>query len=57
MITLPHGETLAKELGEDAGITKVIMEGRGHVLHVEERERYTKLIQRLVEKTEKLPSE
>ncbi|KAL9612903.1 MAG: hypothetical protein Q9167_002536 [Letrouitia subvulpina] len=57
MITLPHGETLAKELGgEAAGVTKTIVDGRGHVLHLEEEERYRQLLERLVEEVERLDS-
>ncbi|KAL8785135.1 MAG: hypothetical protein Q9213_003553 [Squamulea squamosa] len=54
MITMPHGETLAKELGEEEGVTKIIVEGRGHVLHLEEQKLYQEVVQRMVEKTENL---
>lgn len=54
MITVPHGETLARELGEDQGVTKVIVEGRGHVLNFEEEKLYQGLLEKMVEKTENL---
>lgn len=54
MITLPHAETLANELGETEGVTKIIFDGRGHVLHIEEREKYIKVLESMVEKTEEL---
>ncbi|KAL8941913.1 MAG: hypothetical protein Q9211_001608 [Gyalolechia sp. 1 TL-2023] len=54
MITVPHGETLAKELGEKEGVTKIIVDGRGHALHMEERDMYIKALESIVEKTEKL---
>ncbi|KAL8863641.1 MAG: hypothetical protein Q9178_000324 [Gyalolechia marmorata] len=54
MITVPHGETLARELGEEGGVTKIIVEGRGHVLHLEEHRLYQEVLQRMIEKTENL---
>ncbi|KAL8814323.1 MAG: hypothetical protein Q9223_006436, partial [Gallowayella weberi] len=54
MISVPHGETLARELGEEEGVTKIIVQGRGHVLHVEEKIFYNETLQRMVEKTENL---
>ncbi|CAL8576461.1 hypothetical protein XPA_002342 [Xanthoria parietina] len=54
MITVPHGDTLARELGEDEGVTKIIVEGRGHVLHLEEEKLYRGVLQKMVEKTENL---
>lgn len=53
MITFPHAETLAKELGKK-GVTKIIFDGRGHALHIEEREVYIKALESIVDKTEKL---
>ena len=54
MITLPHGEILCKELGgEEKGVTKVIVQGRGHGLPMEWRREFTKLIGSFVEKTRK----
>lgn len=52
LITVPHGEILAKELGENMGVTKRIFEGRGHYLPIEERAEFRKLIEGIVEKTE-----
>ena len=53
MITAPHAEVLVKELGgEEAGVTRVIYEGKGHALMMEERWSFTKLIGEFVEKTE-----
>ena len=55
MITLPHGEILCKELGgEERGVTKVIVEGKGHGLPMEWRRELTKLIGGFIEKTQKL---
>ena len=57
MITVPHAEVLAGELGgEQGGIKKTIFEGRGHVLAWEEREEFKRLISGLIEKTESLHS-
>ena len=53
LITVPHGEVLAQELGgEKMGVTKRIFEGRGHYLPLEERVEFRKLIEGIVEKTE-----
>ncbi|KAL8803517.1 MAG: hypothetical protein Q9182_003118 [Xanthomendoza sp. 2 TL-2023] len=54
MISVPHGETLARELGEEEGVTKIIVQGRGHVLHMEDKTFYRETLQRMVEKTENL---
>ena len=52
LITVPHGEILAKELGEEMGVTKMIFEGRGHYLPMEERAKFRRLIEGIVDKTE-----
>ncbi|KAL8936252.1 MAG: hypothetical protein Q9216_005032 [Gyalolechia sp. 2 TL-2023] len=54
MITVPQGLTLAKELGDDEGVTKIIVDGRGHVLHIEERDMYIKALESIVEKTDEM---
>lgn len=54
MITAPHGDILARELGGDEGVTKIIVEGRGHVLHMEEEKLYREVLQKMVEKIENL---
>ncbi|KAL8689427.1 MAG: hypothetical protein Q9218_004900 [Villophora microphyllina] len=54
MITVPHGEILAKELGEEQGVTKIIVDGTGHVLHVEEREKYDQWLESMMDKVENL---
>ncbi len=55
MITLPHGEVLCDELGgEERGITKIIVQGRGHALPMEWRREFTRLIGGFVEKTQNL---
>ena len=55
MITYPHAEVLVKELGgEDSGLTKVVFKGRGHVIPLEERKEFAKIISDLVAKTEGL---
>lgn len=53
LITVPHGETLAKELGgEEMGVTKKIFEGKGHYVPIEERAEFRVLIEGIVGKTE-----
>ncbi len=53
MITVPHGEILVRELGgEESGVKRVIFEGKGHALMMEERWAFTKLVGDFVEKTE-----
>ena len=55
MVTPPHGEVLCKELGgEERGLTKVIVEGRGHGLPMDWRRDFTKLIGKFVERTQAL---
>ena len=55
MITVPHGEVLARELGgADAGVTVVIKEGIGHVIMMEERAEFKRLIEAMIEKTSHL---
>ena len=55
MITVPHGEVLCKELGgEERGVTRIIVQGKGHGLPMEWRREFTKLIGGFVEKTQKL---
>lgn len=56
MVTTPHGEILCEELGgEEKGVTKVIVEGRGHALPMEWRRGLTKRLGNFVEKTQALP--
>ena len=52
MITVPHGETLAQELGEEGGVTKMIIPGRGHVLHMEEHVLYNQTLERMMDKVD-----
>ncbi len=55
MITVPHAEVLVRELGgEESGVKRVVMKGRGHVLQMEEREAFKKLVEELVDKTENM---
>ena len=55
MLTIPHGIMLADELGgEESGLKKVIFEGKGHVLMMEEKLEFDKLITQIVEKTERM---
>ena len=55
MISLPHGDVLCEELGgEEKGVTKVIVEGKGHALMIEWRREFTKLLAGFIEKTQKL---
>ena len=53
MITPPHGEVLAAELGgPDQGLTTIMVEGKAHGLPMEWRREMTKAVATLVEKTE-----
>ena len=52
MITWPHAEVLAKELGE--GVKYVVFDDKGHVLFWEAREDFTKLMEDLVDRTARL---
>ncbi|KKY20025.1 putative alpha beta hydrolase [Phaeomoniella chlamydospora] len=52
MITFPHGEILAKELGE--GVEFKVFEGRGHALCIEERDEFNRLLENFVHKTKRL---
>ena len=55
MITQPHGELLVKELGgEEEGVARCMVEGRGHGLPMEWRRPLTKVIAEFVEKAGKL---
>ena len=58
MITVPHAEVLIRELGGEGegevGVKRVIFEGRGHVLPMEEREEFGRLVKGIVERTERL---
>ena len=54
MITVYHGEMLVKELGgEELGITRRVFQDRGHVLPIEERKEFARLIEQIVAKTER----
>ena len=53
MITAAHAEMLVRDLGgEERGVTRIIFPGRGHVLPMEEREEFARLIVAMIEKTE-----
>ncbi|KAI9717737.1 MAG: hypothetical protein M1812_004466 [Candelaria pacifica] len=53
MITVPHAEVLARELGgESVDVTKTIFEDAGHYLPMEKRNKFRALIEGIVEKTE-----
>ena len=55
LITVPHAEILYNGLGgEDAGISKIIFEGRGHYLPYEERKEFKRLMEAFIAKTEAL---
>ncbi len=54
MLTVPHAEVLAQELGEEGGVTKRIFQGRGHVLMWEEREEFRRLISALIDKAKNM---
>lgn len=56
MITFPHGQLLAAELGgPEKGITFIPVEGKAHALNMEWRRELTRAIAALVERTEALP--
>ena len=58
MITFPHGETLARELGgEESGITVRFIEGQAHVIPAEMRAEFRGWIEEIVGKTEALTLE
>ncbi|KAA6407085.1 MAG: hypothetical protein FRX48_09151 [Lasallia pustulata] len=58
MITPPHAEVLVTDLGgEEQGVTKYIFQGRGHVLMLEERKEFARLIAAFIEKTEAMKGE
>ena len=53
MITFPHGELLAQELGgTERGVTFIAVEGKAHALQMEWRRGLTKAIAALIEKAE-----
>jgi len=55
MITTPHGEVLAAELGgQEKGLTVIMVEGKAHGLPMEWRREFTKAVAALVEKTESM---
>ena len=55
MITVPHAEVLVWVLGGEEGVvTRVVFEGRGHVLPMEEREEFRRLVEGFVDRAEKL---
>lgn len=53
MITTPHGEVLAAELGgQEKGVTVIVVKGKAHGLPMEWRKEFTKAIAALVDKVE-----
>lgn len=57
MITFPHAEMLLKGLGgEESGVRKAFFEGQGHVVPIELRQEFNKLIEEMVEKGNTLDS-
>ena len=53
MITAAHAEILFRDLGgEGSGVTKIIFPRRGHVLPMEERDEFARLIAAMIDKTE-----
>ena len=55
MITFPHGETLLAELGgEEKGVRKEFFEGQSHVVPVEKRKDYNRIVEEMITKAEKL---
>lgn len=55
LITCPHMAVLLAGLGgEERGVTKVVFEGRGHYLPLEERHEFKKVIESMVDKAEQL---
>ena len=51
MISVPHADILVHDLGgEESGVSKVIFQGRGHVLLMEERKEFARLIANFVDK-------
>ena len=55
MITFPHGETLARELGgEEGGLTMRFIQGQAHVIPAEMRSDFKVWVEEIVEKAEAL---
>lgn len=55
LITFPHAKVLLGRLGgEEAGVTRVVFEGRGHYIPMEERQRFKMVIVSLIERTREL---
>ena len=55
MIKYVHAEVLVRELGgEESGLTRVVFEGRGHVLPMEARKDFADSIADMVAKAEAL---
>ncbi|CAD0014355.1 unnamed protein product, partial [Aureobasidium pullulans] len=55
MITFPHAEMLLKGLGgEEGGVRKAFFDGQGHVVPIELRQDFNKLIEEMVEKGQTL---
>ena len=52
LITFPHSEVLLQRLGE--GVERVVFEGRGHYLPFEVRGEFREVVERIVEKCERL---
>ena len=58
MITFPHGETLARELGgEDSGLTVRFIKDQAHVIPAEMRSDFKGWVEEIVEKAEALNSD
>lgn len=52
LITFPHAEVLVEALGGEEGeMRKVVFEGRGHYIPMEERQKFKGVIESLVRKT------
>ena len=55
LITPPHAEMLVEGLGgEGSGVTKILFDGRGHYLPLEECEPLGKVLEAMIDKTETL---
>jgi hypothetical protein len=55
MVSFPHGEELLAGLGgEESGITKIFIDGQGHVIPIEMRYEFNSWVESLIARTEKM---
>ncbi len=53
MVSFPHGEELLAGLGgEESGITKIFIDGQGHVIPIEMRHEFNSWVEGFIARTE-----